>query len=289
MALFSSKKNKYSTLQSFARNTKRKDIPQGLWEKCKKCANTLYAKQLEENLNVCPKCDYHKPLSAPKRIELLTDKNSFKEIDTAVEAVDTLDFEAYEGKLEKAKAKTGLNDAVVCGTATLDKRKYAIGVMDFRFIGGSLGAVVGEKLTRLIELATAKSLPVVIVSASGGARMHEGVISLMQMAKTSGALKRHANAGLPFISIFTHPTTGGVTASYASLGDIIIAEPGALIGFAGPRVIRDTTQAKLPEGFQSAEFLMDKGMIDRVVERKNLRHELSLCLEYFQGACIVNT
>ena len=289
MALFSNK-NKYSTLRSFERTGKKKDIPQGLWEKCKKCAQTLYSKQTEENLNVCPKCNFHKALTAAQRIELLTDKNSFAEINGMMESVDTLKFEgvaSYSDKLAANQQKTGMKDAVVTGFAKLDGNDYALGVMDFRFLGASMGAVVGEKITRLIEEATARKQPAVLVTASGGARMYEGMISLMQMAKTSGALKRHANAGLPYIVIMTHPTTAGVTASFASLGDLIIAEPGALIGFAGPRVIRDTTQAQLPDGFQTAEFLLEKGLVDRIVERKNLRHELSLCLEYFKGACIV--
>lgn len=212
------------------------------------------------------------------------------EIDANVESVDTLKFEgvsSYTSKLESNKKKTGLRDAIICGHAKLDGRPYALGVMDFRFLGASMGAVVGEKVTRLVEFATAHHLPLVIVTASGGARMYEGMISLMQMAKTSGALQRHAAAHLPYIVIMTHPTTAGVTASYASLGDLILAEPEALIGFAGPRVIKDTTQAQLPEGFQTSEFLLKKGLIDKIIDRKNLRTELSLCLEYFAKASIV--
>ena len=194
---------------------------------------------------------------------------------------------SYDEKLRSNQQKSGLKDAVLCGTATLDKRPYALGIMDFRFLGASMGSVVGEKITRITELATEKRLPLVIVTASGGARMYEGMLSLMQMAKTSGALCRHAKQKLPYIVIMTHPTTAGVTASFASLGDLIIAEPGAMIAFAGPRVIKDTTQAKLPEGFQSAEFLLKKGLIDRIVDRKNLRKELSLYLEYFNASCTV--
>ena len=289
MALFSNK-NQYSTVKGFASNRKKKDIPRGLWEKCKKCSQTLYAKQLEENLNVCPKCGFHKALTAQQRVELLTDKGSFVEIDENLESVDTLKFEgvaSYTDKLSQNQKKTKMKDAVLSGTAKLDGQDYVVAVMDFRFLGASMGAVVGEKITRAIELATAKNLPVVIVTASGGARMYEGMISLMQMAKTSGALKRHSNANLPYIVVMTHPTTAGVTASFASLGDLILAEPGALIGFAGPRVIRDTTQAKLPEGFQTAEFLLEKGLVDKIIPRKNLRNELSLCLEYFKDSCIV--
>ncbi len=300
-ALF--RKSKYSTLSSVAAPAhhpvqvqasasapKRKDIPEGLWEKCKKCDEIIYTKQRESNLNACPRCGYHYPLSAPQRIELLTDAGSFKEIDAKLESVDTLKFEgasSYIEKIAQNKKKTGLKDAIVCGHAKLEGRPYALGVMDFRFLGASMGAVVGEKTARVTEYATANSMPLVIVTASGGARMYEGMISLMQMAKTSGALKRHAAAGLPYVVIMTHPTTAGVTASFASLGDLIIAEPEALIGFAGPRVIKDTTQAQLPEGFQTSEFLLKKGLIDRIVERKNLRAELALYLEYFAGACNV--
>ncbi len=280
-----------NTLQGISAPTSRRhDIPQGLWEKCKKCDETIFTQEKEENWNICPKCGYHSPLSAPKRIELLTDAGSFREIDADLESVDTLKFEgvaSYTEKLEANRKKTGLKDAVLCGEATLDGIPYALGVMDFRFLGASMGAVVGEKITRLFEYATAKKLPLIIVTASGGARMYEGMISLMQMAKTSGAAEKHKEAGLPYIVIMTHPTTAGVTASFASLGDLIIAEPEALIGFAGPRVIRDTTQAKLPEGFQTAEFLLKKGLIDRIVERKKMREEIKLLLEYFVSGCKV--
>lgn len=291
MAFF--KKSKYSTLSFEPEKEepqKRKDIPEGLWEKCKKCSATIFTKQKESNLYICPHCGYHNPMPAPARIEFLSDPGSFREIDANVESVDTLKFEgvsSYTSKLESNRKKTGLTDAVVCGRAKLDGRDYALGVMDFRFLGASMGAVVGEKITRLIEFATAQHLPLVIVTASGGARMYEGMISLMQMAKTSGALERHAEAHLPYIVVMTHPTTAGVTASFASLGDLILAEPEALIGFAGPRVIKDTTQAQLPEGFQTSEFLLKKGLIDKIIERKNLRTELSLCLEYFEKASIV--
>lgn len=294
MALFS-KKSKFSTLNLSSRSSepetiKRKDIPEGLWEKCRNCDSTIFTKQKESNLYICPNCGYHNPMPAPKRIELLTDPGSFQELDANLESVDTLKFEgvaSYTDKLAANKKKTGLVDAVVSGHAKLNGMDNALAVMDFRFLGASMGAVVGEKITRIVEYATAKRLPVVLVTASGGARMYEGMISLMQMAKTSGALYRHKEAGLPCIVVMTHPTTAGVTASFASLGDLVVAEPGALIGFAGPRVIKDTTQAKLPEGFQTAEFLLKKGMIDRIIDRKNLREELSLCLEYFKKATIV--
>ena len=278
------KKKRYSTLKAVP---KKKDIPQGLWDKCKKCGEVVYLKQLQENLHVCPKCSFHHPLKAQQRIDLLTDPVSFQEIDQSIESVDTLKFEgvgSYTDKLAANKKKTGMNDAVVCGTATLDSKPLALGVMDFRFLGASMGSALGEKITRLTETATKTKIPLVIVTASGGARMYEGMLSLMQMAKTSGALERHAEAGLPYIVIMTHPTTAGVTASFASLGDLTIAEPGALIGFAGPRVIKDTTQAELPDGFQTSEFLMKKGMIDRIVPRDQLRGELSLYLDYFKAS-----
>lgn len=284
MALFG--KSQYSVIKS----TKKKEIPHGLWQKCQGCHEIIYNKTVEENLNVCPKCGFHYPMTAQARIKLLTDENSFREMDANMQSVDVLKFDGtapYSEKLKSNIAKTGMNDAVICGTATLDAMPYVLGVMDFRFLGASMGSVVGEKITRATELATQKKLPLVIVTASGGARMYEGMLSLMQMAKTSGALMRHAKAGLPYIVIMTHPTTAGVTASFASLGDVILAEPKALIGFAGPRVIKDTTQAILPEGFQSSEFLIKKGFIDRIVERKNLRRELSLLLYCFKACSSV--
>ncbi len=279
-------KAQYSTIHG----TKKKDrIPPGTFDKCESCGDVLYANDFENNLNVCPHCNYHRPITAQKRIELLTDPTSFTEIDAGLASVDFLKFEgvsSYAEKLEQNRRKTGMNEAVICGTATLDARRYCLGVMDFRFLGASMGSVVGEKVARLTERATADKVPLVIVTASGGARMYEGMFSLMQMAKTSGALQRHADARLPYIVIMTHPTTAGVTASFASLGDITIAEPKALIGFAGRRVIKDTTQATLPDGFQTSEFLFKKGMIDRIVHRNDLRRELSLCIEYLSGACV---
>ena len=284
MAGFFSKKAKYSTLTPQAVvGSKKKDIPQGVWDKCKSCHKTVFIKNREENMDICPSCGFHYPMTSAKRIDLMTDKDSFKEIDANMTSIDPLNFPVYKEKLAIAKSKTGLKSGFMSGTATLKGIEYAVGVMDFRFIGGSLGSVVGEKITRLAELATKKKIPLVIVTASGGARMYEGIMSLMQMAKTSGALQRHSDAGLSFITLLTNPTFGGVTASYASLGDINLAEPGALIGFAGPRVIKDTTQMELPDGFQTAEFLLEKGLVDRVVERENLRHELALCLEFFSN------
>ena len=285
MAGFFSKKAKYSTLAPQAVvGSKRKEIPHGVWDKCKSCYKTVFVKNREDNLDRCPSCGYNYPMTATKRIELMTDKDSFVEVDADMTSVDPLNFPVYKDKLDAAKKKTGMKSGIICGTGKLKGIEYALGVMDFRFIGGSLGSVVGEKITRLAELATKKGLPLVLVTASGGARMYEGIISLMQMAKTSGAIQRHSDAGLAFITLLTNPTYGGVTASYASLGDINLAEPGALIGFAGPRVIKDTTQMELPEGFQTAEFLLEKGLVDRVVNRENLRDELALCLEFFTGA-----
>lgn len=278
MGLF--KKPSYSRIETQA----KRDIPPGLWIKCKGCGAAVYRSKVEEGLNICPRCGYHVPLAAQQRIELLADPGTFAEIDPGLESSDPLAFadgEVYPAKLRAAKKKTEMTSAAVCGTAKLDQRPYALGVMDFRFMGASMGSVVGEKITRLIEKAIAEHLPLVVVTASGGARMHEGMFSLMQMAKTSAALAQLDDAGLPYIVIMTHPTTAGVTASFASLGDIILAEPGALVGFAGPRVIKQTTQADLPEGFQTAEFLLDHGFIDRVVHRTALRRELSLLLAFF--------
>ncbi len=255
--------------------------------KCKGCGIIIYRTNIEENLHVCPQCAFHYPLTARQRIHLLTDADSFREMDAKLQSVDALKFAgdgSYQQKLEASQKKTGMKDAITCGTATLDKREYALGVMDFRFLGASMGSVVGEKVTRLTEYATGHGMPLVIVTASGGARMYEGMLSLMQMAKTSGALAVHADAGLPYIVIITHPTTAGVSASFASLGDLVVAEPGALVGFAGPRVIKQTTQSELPPGFQTAEFLMEHGFIDRVIPRHKLKHELTLLLEYLAGA-----
>jgi acetyl-CoA carboxylase carboxyl transferase subunit beta len=224
-------------------------------------------------------------LTAPARIKMLTDENSFVELDANLKSVDTLNFfdsKSYSARLSENEKKTNLKDAVVCGTATLNGHPFAIAVMDFRFMGASMGSVVGEKIARLVELAIEKKLPVLLVTASGGARMQEGILSLMQMPKTCAALERLDEAGLGYFVLMTNPTYGGVTASFASLGDVIMAEPGAMIGFAGPRVIQETTNSKLPEGFQTAEFLVDKGLIDRVVERKNFRKEFSLLLEIFK-------
>ena len=276
---------KYSTLRINAPHRKM-EVPDGAWSKCKDCGRTLYNDQLAENLFVCGYCGCHLPMTVEARIRQLTDAESFRPMDDAMHSVDVLKFvdsKSYADRLRENSAKTGLTEAVQCGEATLEKRRFMLGVMDFRYMGASMGSVVGEKISRMVERATAEKLPAVMVTASGGARMQEGILSLMQMAKTSGALERHAEAGLGYIVIMTNPTYGGVTASFATLGDVILAEPGAMIGFAGPRVIQETTNSKLPENFQTAEFLMEKGLIDRVVERKFLRRELAMLLQCFQA------
>ena len=277
---------KYSTLKVGvqANPHHRMEFPDGTWVKCKQCGRTLYKDQLAENLYVCTYCASHLAMSITGRIRLLTDAGSFQEIDKDLVSVDSLGFvdsKPYTARIAENKKKTGQNDAVICGSAALEGRRYMLGVMDFRYMGASMGSVVGEKITRLVEKATEEKVPVVLVTASGGARMQEGILSLMQMAKTSGALERHAEAGLGYIVLMTNPTYGGVTASFATLGDVILAEPGAMIGFAGPRVIQETTNSKLPENFQTAEFLLEKGLIDRVVDRKSQRKELAMILEAF--------
>lgn len=255
--------------------------PKGDWIKCKECLEFVNNAAIIANLNICPKCDYHYPLTAKRRIELIVDKGTFKEMDSKMSTIDILRFKGYEAKLEANKAKTKLHDAVVCGLGMSNKRKIAIAVMDFSFRGGSMGSVVGEKITKLVEKATEEQIPLLIVTASGGARMQEGCLSLMQMAKTSGALARYAKLKVPYICLLSNPTTGGVTASFASLGDIILAEPKALIGFAGARVIENTIKEKLPVDFQTAEFLEKKGLVDRIVHRRNIKEELGLLLGFF--------
>ncbi len=254
------------------------EVPNGLFVKCEKCGSTISKEDLEDDLSVCPKCNFHMPISAKKRIEIITDKNSFLEWEFQIETKNVLDSSGYDEKLEMMREKTDLYEAVISGSADIDDRKVAIVVMDSRFMMASMGYYVGEQITRTIEKATEERLPVVIFTASGGARMQEGIVSLMQMAKTSAALKRHHDKGLLYITVLTHPTTGGVTASFASLGDIILSEPGALIGFAGQRVIESTIKQKLPEGFQSAEFQLRNGFVDSIVERKELRDEIGKIL-----------
>ena len=258
--------------------SRKRDIPEGVWTKCPKCTTLLYDKELDANLKVCSKCGHHFGIGSRERINSLVETCSFEEMDAGMTSVDILKFTGvatYTSKLAAHQKNTGLKDAVITGIGTIGSERLALGVMDFSFLGGSMGSVVGEKLTRLIEAGTTRGLPVVIISTSGGARMYEGMFSLMQMAKTSAALAYHARNRLPYISVLTHPTTAGVMASYASLGDLIIAEPGAMIGFAGPRVIKDTTQAELPPGFQTAEFLLDRGLVDAIVPRTGMRDYLA--------------
>ena len=264
---------------------RRRDIPKGLWTKCESCGDIIYNKTLEENLRVCPKCDHHFTVGAYERIIQTLDPDSFKEMDANLKTLDPLKFcgpKSYLEKLEQDQQKTTLKEAVVTGTGTLEGQKLVIGATDSRFIMGSMGSVVGERLTRAIELATESKLPVVIISGSGGgARMYEGVLSLMQMAKTSAALARHDKARLLYVSVLTNPTMAGIMASFASLGDVIIAEPRALIGFTGPRVIEQTIRQRLPEGFQTSEFLLEHGLIDKVIHRKDLRSALGEFLRLF--------
>ena len=261
--------------------TKKREIPEGLWLKCPGCEQMLFDKELGENLQVCMKCAHHFPIASRERIHSLVETCTFEEMDAEMVSVDVLKFSGYKGKLDRDKKNTMLKDAVVTGIGKIGAHQVALGVMDFRFMGGSMGAVVGEKLTRLIERGTEGHWPVIIVSTSGGARMQEGVFSLMQMAKTSGALAYHAQQRLPYISYLTNNSYGGVMASYAALGDLNIAEPGAMIGFAGPRVIKDTTHADLPPGFQTAEFLLEHGMIDSIVPRKEAKTQLISFLDFF--------
>lgn len=265
---------------------KKRDIPEGLWTKCPKCATMIYDKELDENLKVCSKCQHHFPISARERIHSLVETCSFEEMDAEMISKDILQFTgtaAYTKKLEEYQKSTGLKDAVITGIGKIGEHRVALGVMDFSFLGGSMGSVVGEKLTRLIEAGTNKHVPVIIISTSGGARMYEGMFSLMQMAKTCAALAYHAKQKLPYISILTNPTYAGVMASYASVGDLILAEPAAMIGFAGPRVIKDTTQAELPPGFQTAEFLLDHGLIDSIVPRKEMKARLINYLDFMDA------
>lgn len=262
------------------------DIPGDLWVKCYKCQETIFNRELENNLKVCPKCGHHFRLSYKERLKFNFDENSFEEIDQSIKAKDFLGFkdvQKYSKRLTEAEKVTGLNDAVVCGFAKVEGYPVAIGIMDFSFMGGSMGSVVGEKITRIIENSIEKKLPLIIVSSSGGARMQEGIMSLMQMAKTSAALANLAAERLPYISIITDPTTGGTSASFALLGDIIIAEPAALIGFAGPRVIEQTIRQKLPKGFQRSEYLLAHGVIDMVVERKEMKTVLKQIFDFWKN------
>ena len=283
MPLFS-KKN-YSTVK-----VRKRDIPDGLWLKCPGCQEIIFKQELDSNLGVCPKCDYHFQMPRLDRINMFIEEGTYQEWDTDLYSVDTLSFTgtaSYANKLEENMRKTGFHDAISIGRGRMAHHDIGLGVMDFSFLGASMGSVVGEKVTRLIEKCTEAKLPVILSCASGGARMYEGMFSLMQMAKTSGALARHAEAGLPYIPVLTHPTTAGVMASFATLGDVIVAEPNALIGFAGPRVIKETTQQDLPEGFQRSEFLLKHGLLDVVVSRKELKSTLVRLLDYLTGKTAV--
>jgi len=262
---------------------KKKDMPTGIWSKCSKCGSTIYNKELVANNLVCPNCDFHHTVGARHRIEMTVDPGSFIEHFTDLRPQDRLGFVdkiPYSEKIKKAQAKTGNADACLAGLASIEEHKIALAVLDFSFMGGSMGEIVGEKVARTIELAQENSFPVIIFSASGGARMHEGAISLMQMAKTCSALHLFREDGGFSISVMTNPTTGGVTASFASVCDILIGEPGALIGFAGPRVIKNTIRQELPEGFQRSEFLLEKGQIDMIVSREDMRKQLGKLLTY---------
>jgi len=267
----------------FTKN-KKKQVQDNLYTKCKKCEEAIYNKDLEKNLFVCPECDYHFRLTTDQRIKLLVDEGSFNEFDSQITAADPLNFvanAAYSDKLKQAKEKTKLKEAITTGTATIDELPIVLGVFNFSFVGGSMGSVVGEKIARCVDKAIEEKCGLILISASGGARMQEGVLSLMQMIKTGQAVARLANENLPYISFLTDPTTGGVTASFAMLGDIIIAEPDALIGFAGPRVIEQTIKQKLPEGFQRSEFLLKTGVLDMVIHRSDCRDEITKMLHFF--------
>lgn len=261
--------------------SKKVKIPEGLWVKCDNCREIIYRKEVEKNYKVCPKCDYHFRITASERLPYLADEGSFLEVEDGLSPKDFLGFKDYKDKLKTSRKKTGLKDAVISGEAKIGGRPVSLVIMDFNFMGGSMGSVVGEKIARAVERAVEKRVPFVSVASSGGARMQEGILSLMQMAKTSAAVARLGEAGLPFISVLTDPTFGGVTASFAMLGDVIVAEPKSLIGFAGPRVIEQTIKQQLPAGFQRAEFLLEHGMIDMIVPRKDMRTTLGKILDFF--------
>ncbi len=273
-------KSKYTIVKV----SKKKEIPEGLWTKCEDCGEIIYNKALEENMKVCPKCDYHFVLNANERISMLLDEGSFEERDAALRSMDPLLFKgprSYEDKLKEDQTATGLNEACISGRGSIEGKRVIFVVTDSRFIMGSMGSVVGEKIARATELATNLRLPLVIVSGSGGgARMYEGLFSLMQMAKTSAAIAKLHEAGVPYISILTNPTMAGIMASFASLGDVIVAEPKALIGFTGPRVIEQTIRQKLPPGFQRSEFLLEHGLLDMILHRKDLKSGIARIIGY---------
>lgn len=262
----------------------KRNIPEGLWLRCPDCGELIFRKEMERRLNTCPNCEYHFYVSAPLRIEQLLDEGTFEEWDGNLLPGDPLEFKdkkRYADRVRGEQERTGLSDAIVTGTGMIRARRVAVGITDSAFIMGSMGSVVGERLTRLIERATEQGLPLIVISASGGgARMHEGILSLMQMAKVSAALARYDDAGGLFISVMTNPTMGGVAASFASLGDVIFAEPKALIGFAGPRTIKATIRIELPKGFQTSEFLLEHGYVDRIVAREKLKSEIARTIDY---------
>lgn len=278
------KKNQYATVSKVTFDTtefdEKPNIPSGMWTKCDKCASMIYTEDLESNFNVCTKCGFHFRINAKERINQLFDKGSFKEFFYEIVTRNPLNFKGYEEKIKKGIVSSGNKEAVITGVGKINDIEIAVAIMDSYFMMGSMGSAVGEKITRIVELATDRNLPMVIFTTSGGARMQEGIFSLMQMAKVSAALAKHDDKGLLYITILTDPTTGGVTASFAMEGDIILSEPNALIGFAGRRVIENTIKETLPDDFQSAEFLLEKGFVDAIVERKNLRGQLYkiLCL-----------
>jgi len=262
---------------------RRLKMPEGLWVKCSACKEMVYKKEVSRNSNVCPKCNYHFRIGSRERLEMLLDDSKFEEFDTDISPIDALEFQdtkAYAKRIVQYQKKTGMLDAFISCVGELGGRPVVCGMMEYAFMGGSMGSVVGEKVTRCAELALRERMPLIIFSCSGGARMQEGALSLMQMAKISAALARLDDAGIPYVSVLTDPTTGGVTASYAMLGDLILAEPRALIGFAGPRVIEQTIRQKLPEGFQRSEFLLEHGMVDMVVDRADLRDVLIACFQF---------
>ncbi|MEG0856046.1 MAG: acetyl-CoA carboxylase, carboxyltransferase subunit beta [Terrisporobacter sp.] len=280
------RKREYITVSSrdLKNNQSFPNIPNNKWTSCEKCKNIIYKDDLEKNYNVCIKCGYHFKISAEDRINQIFDENEFTQLFTEMESKNPLDFEGYEEKLNINKKKSSLEEAVVTGIGKINDKEVATAIMDSNFMMGSMGSVVGEKITSIIEYATQKRLPLIIFTASGGARMQEGIFSLMQMAKTSAAIARHNDAGLLYITVITNPTTGGVTASFAMQGDIIVSEPNSVIGFAGRRVIQNTINENLPDDFQSAEFALEKGFIDSIVKRKDLRDYLSKILSLHEVA-----
>ena len=263
---------------------KRDDMPEGQWIKCPECGTMIHQLELEQNLQVCPHCGHHFLMNSRERIDLLADEGSFEELDADLISANPLGFSGYSEKTKILREKTKLSDSVVTGRLTIDGAKAVVAVMDFKFFAGSMGSVVGEKITRAIEIAIREKRGVIIISASSGARMQEGMLSLMQMAKTCGALSRLSDACLPYLSLMTHPTTGGVTASFATIGDINIAEPKCMIGFAGPRVVKETTHQNLPPGFQTAEFMLEHGLIDAIVPRPKMRETLARLLSFTMPA-----